>query len=100
MEICYIIIQDEHTAILKPQQMNPWDPPSNSESSDADLMIIEAVPPPKKEVGDVKSTKHGAASRHKKQPIRKQDSNSEEDGVIILEDADSISSRYSKTTHS
>ena len=76
------------------QQSNPWDPPSNSESSDEDLMIIEAVPPHTKEDGNVKTAKDRAVAQ-KKQPIPKYDSNSEEDDVIIL-DADSISCKLAR----
>ena len=68
--------------------MNPWDPPSNSDSSDERLMIIEATPVPTKE--DTKITKDVVSSRRKKQPVTQEASNSEEDDVIIL-DADTVS---------
>ena len=68
--------------------MNPWDPPSNSDSSDEALMIIETTPEPTKE--DAKIAKDGTASRRKKQPVTQEASNSEEDDVIIL-DADTVS---------
>ena len=70
-------------------QSNPWDPPSNSDSSDGDLMIVEAVPSPTKEDRNAKTAKDRTVPQQKKQPMTKRDSNSEEDDVVIL-DADSI----------
>ena len=76
------------------QQSNPWDPPSNSDSSDEGLMIIETVPPHTKDDGNAKTAKERAVAQ-KKQPIPKHDSNSEEDDVVIL-DADSLSCKLAR----
>lgn len=77
---------------METKQLNPWDPPSNSESSD-DLLIMEDAPPSIKEGKSLKTAKDGTVSqkKKKKEPIT-QGSNSEEDDVVILE-PDSISCR-------
>lgn len=77
------------------QQSNPWDPPSNSESSNEDLMIIETVMPHTKEDGSAKTAKDRTVAQRKKQSMPKHDSNSEEDDVVIL-DADSISCKLAR----
>ncbi|XP_065890227.1 uncharacterized protein [Dysidea avara] len=55
---------DAHTAVLDVQDINPWEPPSNSDSED--LMIVDSAPP------DNKITPSTI------------DSGSEEDDVVIL----------------